>query len=111
VPCSIPTAQKSGVVTGYEVAVLVVVGTATGGLAGWLLTRIWWDRLMRGQERHEVVVTMRSGATYKGVLFEADSRSLILRNAEAWGHNGDGRTAVDGELLLARADVEFLQRP
>jgi small nuclear ribonucleoprotein (snRNP)-like protein len=98
-------------VTGYEFAVLMVVGMGAGGLAGWLLARRWLDRLMRGRERHEVVVTMRSGATYKGVLFEADSRSLVLRNAEAWGHNGDGRTAVDGELLLARADVEFLQRP
>jgi small nuclear ribonucleoprotein (snRNP)-like protein len=96
-------------VTGAEVALAgAVVGLGT--LVGMLLLAPR-DRLLRRRARETVVVTMRSGATYKGVLFEADGKSLVLRNAEAWGHNGDGRTAVDGELLLARADVEFVQRP
>lgn len=96
--------------TGLEVALAgAVVGLGT--LVGALMFGPPRDRLLRRRARETVVVTMRSGATYKGVLFEADGRSLVLRNAEAWGHNGDGHTPVDGELLLARGDVEFLQRP
>lgn len=60
----------------------------------------------------QVIVTLKSQAAFRGVLFEADDRVLVLRNAEVL-HAGQqmAPTAVDGELVLLVAEVEFLQRP
>lgn len=82
--------------------------TTAGAGAGMWVGR---DRLVRRRVKDTVVATMKSGAAFKGVLFEADGRSLILRNAEAWRPGDEQMVPVDGEVLLARADVEFLQRP
>lgn len=62
--------------------------------------------------RQQVVVTLKSQAAFRGVLFEADDRVLVLRNAEVL-HAGQqiAPTPVDGEIVLLVADVEFLQRP
>lgn len=69
------------------------------------------DRLLRARMRDTVVATLKTGATFRGVLFEMDGRTVVLRNAEALGADPGKYIPVDGELLLARADVEFLQRP
>lgn len=94
-----------------EVLPLVAAAALTAP-AGALLVRSGRDRLMRDRLRDTVVVTLKSGASFRGVLFEVDDRTVVLRNAEAF-HTGDtgARTAVDGELVLARRDVEFIQRP
>ena len=41
-----------------------------------------------------------------------DDRAVILRDTQALGAalNGD-HVAVDGELVLFRTDIDFLQRP
>jgi small nuclear ribonucleoprotein (snRNP)-like protein len=69
------------------------------------------DGLM-SRVRQRVIVTLKSQAAFRGVLFEADDRVLVLRNAEVL-HAGQqmAPTAVDGELVLFVDDVEFLQRP
>lgn len=86
----------------------LVALTAVGGTG---LTMWGRDRLMRRRMRETVVATMKSGTAFKGVLFEADGRSIVLRNAEAARPGDERLIPVDGEVLLARSDVEFLQRP
>lgn len=81
---------------------------AAGGFAAAWPSR---DKLMRARMRKTVVATLKTGATFRGVLFEMDGRTVILRNAEAIGADPGKHIPVDGELLLSRADVEFLQRP
>lgn len=93
----------------------VVVGCFFGmvGLTGGVLMVGWGrDRLLRRRARQTVVVTLKSGLAFRGVLFDVDGRSLVLRNAEALeqGLNGS-HVPVDGEVVMARSDVEFWQRP
>ena len=61
--------------------------------------------------RERVVVTCKDGASFVGLLYESDARSLVLRDAAAVGA-GENRTdlPLDGELVLLLADVSYLQR-
>lgn len=59
-----------------------------------------------------VVVTLKSGDAFSGVLFEADGGALVLRDAAALGAGQEGvNVPLDGELLMLLADVLYLQRP
>jgi small nuclear ribonucleoprotein (snRNP)-like protein len=89
-------------------AFLGLVAVAGGALA-WSGAR---DRLLRRRAKQQVVVTLKSGLAFRGVLFDVDDRSFVLRNAEALeqGQNG-AHVPVDGEVFMARNDVEFWQRP
>lgn len=55
---------------------------------------------------------MQDGASYAGVLWEADRAVVVLRSAEALAVGPD-RTPVpvDGELVLLMASISHLQRP
>jgi hypothetical protein len=79
-------------------------------VAAWLIRT--GDRLLRERLCDKVVVTLKTGPSFSGVLFKVDDRALILRDTQALGaaHNGD-HLAVDGELVLFRTDIEYLQRP
>lgn len=87
---------------------LGLVGLTAGALV-WTGTR---DRLLRRRARQQVVVTLKSGLAFRGVLFDVDGRSFVLRNAVALeqGLNGS-HVPVDGEVVMSRSDVEFWQRP
>lgn len=84
-------------------AVLAVVLFAAVALAA-------QDRLVRRRIRDRVIVTLKSGAAFNGVLHEVDRRTFVLRNAKALSGSDDA-VPVDGELLVHRADVDYLQRP
>jgi hypothetical protein len=87
---------------------VAIASTMTGAVAVWPSR----DRLVRSRLRDRVVLTLKSGAAFGGVLFEADSKSFVLRDAEALGAAPNGaHLPVDGELLVARSEVEFVQRP
>jgi small nuclear ribonucleoprotein (snRNP)-like protein len=87
------------------VVVLVVLVVAAGGVA-WA-----WrpDIVVRRQVRHRCVVTMKDGQAFTGVLWSADLRCLVLRETQML-QPGDV-VAVDGEVLLARSDVAYIQLP
>jgi small nuclear ribonucleoprotein (snRNP)-like protein len=62
--------------------------------------------------RHRVIVTLRSGESFAGLLFEADERVWILRNAEAIAAGDRGTNLiVDGEIVIPAENVAFAQRP
>lgn len=69
------------------------------------------DRLVRHRMRARVIVTMKSGEAFSGVLIDADGRSFILRDAKALVDSNARPVPVDGELVLDRSQVDYMQRP
>lgn len=58
-------------------------------------------RVVQQRARKTVVVTLPSGAAYRGVLYDCDSQVLALRSAHLL--TSDGVVPVDGEMLVERA--------
>lgn len=67
------------------------------------------DRLVRQSLRERFVATLNSGASFDGLLADADERTF--RFVDAWALDGKNRVRVDGELFLPRNDVSYLQKP
>lgn len=67
--------------------------------------------VLRRRHLKVVIVTLKTGETFRGVLWQHDSEALVLRNTESLRGNEAAGVAVDGELILQRADVAFIQRP
>lgn len=59
--------------------------------------------------RERVLVTLHSGEAFSGVLWEADARAWVLRNAEAVTHNE--RLPVDGEVVVLTANIAYANKP
>lgn len=70
-------------------------------------------RLIREHVRRRCIVTLKTGEGFGGVLFSADSEAIVLREAVLLDDSATDRTSspVDGELLVLRADVAYLQFP
>jgi hypothetical protein len=58
----------------------------------------------------KVIVTQTDGAAFAGIVADVDQGWLLLREAEQIGPQGS-RVAVDGELLLPRDRVAYIQKP
>jgi small nuclear ribonucleoprotein (snRNP)-like protein len=70
------------------------------------------NRVLKSRIREAVLVTTKDGATFSGVLTEADSKALVLRQAEALGAASDKTNVpLDGEVIVLLADVAYLQKP
>lgn len=70
------------------------------------------SRVLSSRFREPVIVTTKTGDAFGGVLYSADSKALVLRDARAIGA-GDRSTdlPLDGELLILLPDVAWIQRP
>jgi hypothetical protein len=69
------------------------------------------DELLRERLRERFVVTLtQDGETFDGLLAHVDDRTVVLVDASALGPDGS-RLPVDGELLLRRDAIAYLQRP
>lgn len=68
--------------------------------------------VLKNRWRERVVVTLKSGESFSGVLWSNDSRALVIRNASALAA-GERREdlPLDGEVIVLLADVDFIQRP
>jgi small nuclear ribonucleoprotein (snRNP)-like protein len=89
----------------------IVLALLVVGLVGALARTAPHDRLLRERLREDVVVTMKSGEAFRGVLFAADGRSFILRDAKALTDASARPVPVDGELILPRDQIDYFQRP
>lgn len=70
------------------------------------------NRVVRSRLRERVLVTTKDGASFAGVLFDADAKALVLRHAEALGAADDkSNVPLDGEVIVLLPDVAFIQRP
>lgn len=67
--------------------------------------------VLRRRRLKRIIVTLKSGATFDGVLWEHDSEAWVLRNAEVIGLGKADRVPVDGEVVLMVKDIDFTQRP
>lgn len=70
------------------------------------------SRVLTSRFRERVVVTTKSGESFDGILYSADDKALVLRQAAAVGA-GENKAdlPLDGELIVLLADVAFMQRP
>jgi len=67
------------------------------------------DKLIRQHLRERFVVTLRDGASFDGLLVEADEKTF--RFVDAWALDGKNRQSVDGELFIPRDEALYLQKP
>lgn len=58
--------------------------------------------------RHQVVVNTKTDRAFRGVLWRKQWDYLVLRNAEIV-RNREGTVAIDGEVVIDRANVDFIQ--
>ena len=63
--------------------------------------------VLRQRVRRQVIVTLKSKASFRGVLFDHDAEALVLRNVELL--TVDAPTPVDGELVVFVVEVDTLQ--
>ena len=68
------------------------------------------DRLLRDHLLTRYVVTIASGETFDGLLASVDARTLVLRDVGVLKVDG-GLTPVDGDVVLRRNAVSYMQRP
>jgi small nuclear ribonucleoprotein (snRNP)-like protein len=70
------------------------------------------SRLLQERISERVVVTLKTGEAFGGVLWDADDRLWILRNTTALGAGKDGAALpLDGEVIVLTADILHAQRP
>jgi hypothetical protein len=68
--------------------------------------------VLRRRRLKRLIVTLKSGATFDGVLWQHDGEAWVLRNTLAIGNKGEtDKVAVDGELILLTADIDYVQQP
>jgi hypothetical protein len=68
------------------------------------------NKLIADRLAVRVIVTQHDGQSFAGLIADTDDNWLLLREAESLGPQGS-RVAVDGELLLPRDRIAFIQRP
>lgn len=83
-------------------AAAVAVTLYVTGRRGLLATRL----------RRRVIVTLKSGDAFGGVLYAADRDVLVLREAQALSYGPRSEhLPVEGEALILRSDVAYMQLP
>jgi small nuclear ribonucleoprotein (snRNP)-like protein len=66
----------------------------------------WWGG--NYPVRRSVLVNLKTGKDFKGVLWEQDRRYLVLRNASLL-RSRETPVPMDGEVVIPLENVEFLQ--
>lgn len=67
------------------------------------------ERLVRGVTRRRCLVSCKDARQFSGVLWAADRGCLVLKQAVMVGD--DGTAPMDGEVLILRDDIAFIQFP
>lgn len=92
----------------FLLALAVVVSTLTAAAA--VASRDLQARLERRTAiRATVVVNLVDGRAIKGVLWSRRGRLLVLRNAQLFDHSQAPPVAVDGEVIIERDRIDFIQ--
>ena len=65
-------------------------------------------RIYKALLADRVIVTTKSGKSFGGVVWEEMHDLLVLRDARVLDRNGE--VEIDGDLILDRAQIEFIQR-
>lgn len=68
------------------------------------------DRLVKATLRRKLLITTKDGHTWRAVLMDADANTLSLLEVEHIASDGTA-TKADGQVLLPRGDVAYMQIP
>lgn len=68
------------------------------------------NRLVADRLAVRVIVTQVDGQSFAGLIADVDDNWLLLAEAESFGPQGS-RVAVDGDLLLPRDRIAYVQKP
>ena len=90
------------IAAGIVVAALILA-------AGWWLNERRSEQTLNGCQRRRAVVTLKDSTSFAGVLWAVDKHCLVLRNASLIEDRA--QTKVDGEVVVLRAEVSFVQLP
>jgi small nuclear ribonucleoprotein (snRNP)-like protein len=94
------------------IAAYVLVPLASAVL---LFFFLWWiqTRLFMSLVKERLVITLKNGETFEGLLIEHDRKVVKLVEARALTISGGGNPSapIDGELYLIRSEVNYMQRP
>lgn len=89
-----------------ELVVLTIgVLAVVAAVALHLFDQVWSRRLMA---RRRVLVNLHSGRAFTGVLWARRGRLIVLRGAELL-EPGNAGVPMDGDVILDRGEVEFVQ--
>jgi small nuclear ribonucleoprotein (snRNP)-like protein len=70
------------------------------------------NRIIKSRLREKFLVTTKDGASFSGILYAADDKALVLRQAEALAAAEDkSNVPLDGEVIVLLSDVAFMQKP
>lgn len=70
------------------------------------------SRLLKERLHYRLVVTLKNGQSFEGVLWAVDAYAWILRDASALGVGEKGTNLpVDGEVLVLAAEIAYAQKP
>lgn len=88
---------------------LVAVCSGSSAFYAWRSTA---TGLLNERRRRRVLVTLKTGEAFSGVLFAVDRDAIVLREAVAVAYGARSENvAVDGEALILRSDIAYLQLP
>lgn len=92
--------------------VAVIVLALIAGVLGYLLYHQSTHGLIAQRCRRKVLVTLKTGEAFSGVLYAADRDALVLRDAVALAYGPRSENVpVEGEAVILRADVAYMQLP
>lgn len=65
----------------------------------------------RYPELRQVLVNLKSGTAFRGVVFQRKGDYLVLKSAEIIQDRSQQakKQPVDGEVMIFRADIDFIQ--
>lgn len=87
------------------VAAVLAALVGAGLLGGW----VWSQRVLWLSRRRTTTVRLKTGGHFHGVLWQHDARHLVLKNATALGVQDQGSVPMEGEIVLLRENVDYLQ--
>jgi small nuclear ribonucleoprotein (snRNP)-like protein len=94
------------------IAVLCALVTVLVALAAVVVWRDTQPGLLASLEKRRTIVTLKSGEAFEGLLISIDSDCLVLREASALSYGqGSQNVIVQGEAVLLRSEVAYLQFP
>jgi small nuclear ribonucleoprotein (snRNP)-like protein len=98
------------VTAGSFVLVCLVLAVVLAGAMVALYLAQHSPSLLVARQRRRVLVTLKGGDAFAGVLYATDREAIVLREAEALAYGAKKENViVEGELMVLRAEVAYLQ--
>lgn len=67
------------------------------------------DRFRPYPELKSAIVNLKSGTSFRGVIWRVKRPFLVIRNVNVLTQAGNKLTTLNGEVVVLLADVDFIQ--